>query len=147
MTPLGDEAMEVGQTAMAPWEWQPCHDQTLQPQWMALGTFVTQGDTTDSVADCYLAYTHDSAPQDLNVSTRLEQRPVLEVEQIPDADYTHRRRRQRVPHEGLIRAVRGQISPADWARRRPEITELYRHRDWTLPRVMEEMARRGFYAS
>jgi hypothetical protein len=45
------------------------------------------------------------------------------------------------------RAARNAISPSEWAARRGEITELYRHRGWTLPRVMEEMAARGFVAS
>jgi hypothetical protein len=39
------------------------------------------------------------------------------------------------------------ISPAEWAAHRSEITDLYRHRGWTLPRVMQEMAKRGFRAS
>jgi hypothetical protein len=45
------------------------------------------------------------------------------------------------------RAARNAILPSEWAARRGEITELYRHRGWTLPRVMEEMAARGFVAS
>jgi hypothetical protein len=45
------------------------------------------------------------------------------------------------------RATRNAISPGEWAARRGEITELYRHRGWTLLRVMGEMAARGFVAS
>ena len=53
-----------------------------------------------------------------------------------------RSNRQHPPH-----TTRRHIHPAEWASRRAEITELYRHRNWTLPRVMQEMARRGFHAS
>lgn len=51
------------------------------------------------------------------------------------------------PRAGRSHATRGSVSPIEWGKRRPEITELYRHRSWTLARVMKEMESRGFYAS
>jgi hypothetical protein len=46
-----------------------------------------------------------------------------------------------------MKAPTSHISPAEWAAHRAEITDLYRHRGWTLPRIMQEMTNRGFRAS
>lgn len=51
------------------------------------------------------------------------------------------------PQTRPIRPFRRIISSEEWAARRIEITDLYRHRGWTLPRVMQEMSRRGFHGS
>lgn len=67
------------------------------------------------------------------------QQSSLEWRHIPEVQFSTR--------NPPTQQSRKPISPEEWAARRSDITDLYRHRGWTLPRVMQEMAKRGFYAS
>ena len=143
--------MDVGQAPLTPWTWQPCENSALQPHWMTLGTSAqTEPESMPfgPIAACYLSCvpgpSHQAEPDPARplvpALTREEDSGTLPIA-------SHRPRKAHASSAIQARPSNSHISTAEWAVRRHEITELYRFRGWTLPRVMEEMSRRGFHAS
>jgi hypothetical protein len=148
VTVIDDTTMEVGQPPVSPWAWQPCGRRSLQP--LSPGTSVDrwqESAQSEPITSSYLSIEFDGFRGGCSISDKSTNIPL--ADQLPSVKSTStgRQFRSQISSQDPARAVRNQISAADWAARRPEITELYRHRGWTLPRVMEEMARRGFHAS
>lgn len=152
MTLTADVDMDMGLATVPPWAWQPCEDVELQPQWMTEGTTVDEHLTTMATASggsSYLSCSPYIVPPSQTASTGppIANGVVMEqnVHESPPRQSLNRRSGYPNPPEKNARSA--QISATEWATHRPAITELYHHRDWTLPRVMEEMAKRGFHAS
>lgn len=128
--------------------WQPCESSPLQPHWMLPGTYAHSQPLPMPCGPIAMScipgalYQADAASTIPYVSAITKDMGIGRLMNASD--------RQQKAHESPAAQGRrpgGQISSAEWAARRHEITELYRFRGWTLARVMEEMARRGFHAS
>lgn len=147
--------MEVGQATLPPWTWQqPCESSSLQPHWMTTGTFAHHEPVSapcGPMAACYMSYIPGASNQaETPLSGHFIPSLSAATQEVDLGRSVHAPDRQQKSHISPAAQVRpsgNYISAAEWAARRHEITELYRFRGWTLTRVMQEMARRGFYAS
>lgn len=141
----------MGQGGFSSGAWESCESTPLQPHWVVAGTSAHSEPVPmpcGPIAACYMSCVPGAPYQaDAVSSTPYVSDTTKDVGIGRLVNTSNRQKKPQGSSTVQVCPPSGQISPAEWAARRHEITDLYRFRGWTLARVMEEMARRGFHAS